>query len=168
MQKTTLRTISRQFDEIKKRLQIVDYSVIEKIASANNETAKILIYYSIIKTYKIFYDFILEVVRPKVLVFDYKLLDLDFDKFLRYKSEMVPGIDKLSSSTKAKIKQVFFRILHEVGIIDSTRTKIVTPIRIQESIIHLIVKDNPKYLSGFLIPDFDIKYYKEKYLKNAY
>ncbi len=165
LQKVTTGTAVREFNEIRKRLKNLSNDFISKLSTASTGTKKVLVFYSVVKEYRILFDFLREVIRPKVLVFDFQLADKDLDKFLRRKAESVPELERIADSTRQKIKQVIIRMLNEAGIIDSKKTKNLLPLKLPENIISLIIKDNPVYLEAFLLPDLDIRHYKEKYLK---
>lgn len=167
LQKATTGTAVREFNEIRKRLKNLSNDVINKLSTAGAGTKKILVFYSVIKEYRILFDFLREVIRPKVLVFDFQLADKDLDKFIRRKAESVPELERIADSTRQKIKQVIIRMLNEADLIDSIKTKNLLPLKLPENIISLIIKDDPVYLEAFLLPDLDIKYYKEKYKINV-
>ena len=167
IQKNSQKTILKEFYEIRKRLKNLNASVIEKIAKSENGKAKQLIFFSTVKTYRILFDFIREILRTKALVFNYQLSDADFNKFFKIKTETNPELEDITETTKAKVKQVIFRILAEVGMIDSIKQKNIIPFNISNDIISIIIKDDPKYLEAFLIPDSDIKSYKLKFSQHA-
>ncbi len=64
------------------RLKAVDKFVIDKIENSNIETSKILVLYAIIKTDRLFFEFINEVYKEKVLLKDLFIRDKDFNIYL--------------------------------------------------------------------------------------
>ena len=144
IQKNSQKTILKVFNEIRKRLKNVSASFIEKIAKSENGKAKQLIFFSAVKTYSILFDFLREVLKNKSLVFDYQLSDSDFNKFFKTKAETNPELERLTDSTKAKIKQVIFRMLAEVGMIDSIKQKNIIPLNVPNDVISIIMIDDPE------------------------
>jgi len=107
-------------------------------------------------------DFVIEVVREKVLVYDFKLVGSDLITFINRKSELFPELDKFADSTKKKAIQVVFRILEEAGLIDNTKDKNIHQQWLCQSLAQAIINDNPEFLKFFLLSDKDIQLQIEK------
>lgn len=99
------------------RLKDVDEYVIDKIENSNIETSKVLVLYTIIKTDRLFFEFINEVYKEKVLLKDLYIRDKDFGVFFQNKREQSEKVDSWSEYTFKKLKQVYIRILFESGLI---------------------------------------------------
>ncbi|ENZ01376.1 DUF1819 family protein [Clostridium thermobutyricum] len=99
------------------RLSGVDKYIIDKIENSNIETSKILVLYTIIKNDRLFFEFINEVYREKILLKDLYIRDKDFSNFFQSKKEQSEKVASWSEYTFKKLKQVYIRILFESGLI---------------------------------------------------
>lgn len=99
------------------RLKAVDEFVIDKIENGNVETSKILVVYAIMKTDRLFFEFINEVYKEKVLLKDLFIRDKDFNMFFQSKKEQSEKVASWSEYTFKKLKQVYIRVLFESGLI---------------------------------------------------
>ena len=103
------------------RLKDLDEFVIDKISEGNVETSKILVLYAIIKTDRLFFEFMNEVYKEKLLLRDLFLRDKDFNTFFQSKREQSEKIASWSEYTFKKLKQVYIRILFEGGLIENQK-----------------------------------------------
>jgi len=163
IQKNTKATAKRQLQEIVRRLINLSDDSINALATADISFAKHLTYFAVIKTYAFIFDFVNEFILTKLTRFDTVVLDSDYDRFIIEKSDLHPELELISDTTKAKIKQVLFRILAESDIIDSPKSRIILQPYIPDDIVKIIVNDNPKYLKAFLVFESDIKRYIGRY-----
>ena len=164
IQKNTLSTRKRIFSELKRRVDNLTKEELEYCQNASSEDINRLIFLSVNKTYKFIKEFMVEVVRKKALMLDYKILNSDYETFFESKAISSEQFQNISDTTRYKIKQVLFKILQEAGIIDNTKTKNIQKIYLNENLIKLIIKGNPQYLKVFLLSDEQIEFFKGKYL----
>lgn len=99
------------------RLKEVDSYIIDKIENSNIETSKVLVLYSILKTDRLFFEFINEVYKEKVMLKDMFIRDKDFNVFFQSKREQSDKVASWTEYTFKKLKQVYIRILFECGLI---------------------------------------------------
>ena len=102
---------------ITSRLKAVDEYIIDKIENSNIETSKVLVLYTIVKTDRLFFEFINEVYKEKILLKDLYIRDKDFGVFFQNKREQSEKVASWSEYTFKKLKQVYIRILFESGLI---------------------------------------------------
>lgn len=112
------------------RLKELDAYLIDKIENSNIETSKIIVLYAIIKNDKLFFEFMNEVYKEKLLLRDLFIKDKDFNMFFQSKRQQSEKVDSWTEYTFKKLKQVYIRILFECGLIENQRgdRKIKTPI----------------------------------------
>ena len=163
VQKGTVASRKRLFLELKKRLETLTEAELAYFTQASNSEAKALTMLSCFKLYRFIYDFASELMRKKLLLFDYQLLNSDYESFYDSKRVAYENLNTISEATRKKLKQVMFRIFEQAGLIDNIKTKHIQKPYLSEKIIALIVRDNPRYLSGFLYSDREIDEMTERY-----
>ncbi|ATD55573.1 DUF1819 family protein [Clostridium chauvoei] len=99
------------------RLKDLDKQIIYSIENSNIETSKVLVLYAILKTDRLFFEFINEVYKEKILLKDLFIKDKDFNVFFQNKREQSEKVASWSEYTFKKLKQVYIRILFESGLI---------------------------------------------------
>ncbi|MBO1687385.1 DUF1819 family protein [Clostridium butyricum] len=112
------------------RLKELDSYLIQKIESSNIETSKIIVMYAILKNDRLFFEFMNEVYKEKIVLKDLFIRDKDFGVFFQNKREQSDKVNSWSEYTFKKLKQVYIRILFESGLIANQKgdREIVIPI----------------------------------------
>jgi hypothetical protein len=154
-------TGKRMLSEFKKRISHLTPAQVEVLLNGDLVTQKQLTLVSVCKSYSFIREFIVEVVREKVLVYDYQITDGDYISFYRRKFDLHEEMDSLTELTEKKIKQVTFKILEQAGLIDDIKTRIIQPQIIDYKLIKALVQDNPNWLKVLLVSDMDIQRAKE-------
>ena len=115
---------------ITSRIKVMDSYILNKIENSNIETSKILVLYAIAKTDRLFFEFLNEVYKEKIVLKDFYIRDKDFSVFFQSKKEQSEKVDSWSEYTFKKLKQVYIRILFESGLIGNQKgdREIVVPI----------------------------------------
>lgn len=134
------------------RLKVLDDYILDKIINGNLQTSKQLALYSILKTDRLFFEFMQEVYKEKILLKDYKLADKDFNIFFRRKAEQSEKIASWVDYTYYKLGQVYKRILTEAGFIKTVKKEIEIVPQIMEEDILEYIKDigDTVYLQAML------------------
>ena len=162
LQKNAISSRKRIFSELKRRIKSLTNQELSIITQLGDSQLKYLVFLSILKTYRFIYEFMVEVVLQKYLLFDYKILNSDYESFFESKQLNVEQLNQITDTTKYKLKQVLFRMLEEVQIIDDTKNKIIKKPYLDEELAKVIALDNPNYLKGFLYNDYEINQIKSK------
>ncbi len=112
------------------RLKDLDNYILNKIENSNVETSKVLVLYAIVKTDRLFFEFMNEVYKEKILLKDLYIRDKDFGVFFQNKREQSEKVASWAEYTFKKLKQVYIRILFESGLISNQKgdKKIKVPI----------------------------------------
>lgn len=155
-------TFKREFVEIKKRLSTLNQSQLSLLINGDLDETKAMIFLSLIKTYAFFFDFINEVVRNKYLMFDYLLTDSDYIKFFNTKSFTHEELNNISEKTVKKVKQVVFKLMEQIGLIDNIKKGSIFKPMISDKVLEVIINDNPEYLTVFFYQAEEIKNLKTK------
>lgn len=150
-------TTKKFLNEINKRLATLTDSQLSFLVNGDLVTQKQVAFLSVCKVHHFIRDFVVEVLREKILVFDYEITQGDYLSFLRSKSDLHPEMDTLTDNTLYKIKQVAFRIFEEAGIINNAKEKIIQPQILDDKLVSSLVDDNKSLLTLFLWSDLDIE-----------
>lgn len=137
---------------VSNRIKVLDDYILGKIENGSVQTSKQLALYSILKTDRLFFEFMKEVYKEKLLLKDLTIVDKDFNTFFREKSEQSEQINGWKDYTFYKLKQVYKRILSEAGFIKNKGKEVqVVPQIIEEDLInHLKAIGDKEYLEIML------------------
>ena len=134
------------------RLEVLDEMLIDKLVNGNLETSKQIALYAILKTDKLFFEFMQEVYKNKYLIRDFIITDKDFAIFFQRKVEQSQRVAGWKDYTLYKLKQVYKRILTEAGFVKKNKrnVEIIKPLIEQELADHLNEKGDGIYLQAML------------------
>jgi len=155
-------TFQREFREIKKRLDLLTEKQNELLISGGSGDAKSMVLISLIKTYALLRDFIIEVIRTKYFLFENMITESDYKQFISSKAISHQEINDITAITAQKVKTVIFRILEEIGLITSSKTGIIVKPYLSDVAIAVIVRDDASLLAGFLYDETEINTLKLK------
>jgi len=157
-----VKSRKRVFHELKKRLTTLTDEELAYYREATGAEVKALAMLSCFKCYRFIRDFSSEVLRRKVLLFDYRILDSDYENYYETKRIAYAKLETLSDSTRRKLRQVMFRIFVEAGMLDDLHRRNIQKPYLSENLLRLIVADDPKLLTAFLYSDAEIETMKER------
>lgn len=137
---------------ISQRLEALDEVLLNKLTNGNLETSKEVALYAILKTDRLFFEFMKEVYREKWLIRDYVITDKDFDIFFQRKAEQSQRVAGWTDYTFYKLKQVYKRILTEAGFVKKNNKdiEITRPLMEQELVDYLNEKGDGMYLQAMM------------------
>lgn len=153
-------TGKRMLREFKKRISFLTQDEVDIMINGDLINKRQIAFLSVCKTYAIIKDFAIEVLREKLLVYDYQISEGDYISFYRRKVDLNEKMEFLSMATEKKIRQVLFRILAEAGWINDTKNRIIQPQFIDQKMAKVIIDDNPNWLKVLLLSDIDIQKFK--------
>jgi len=99
------------------RLKPLDNFVLKKIVHGDMDTSKLLVVYAIIKSDRLFYEFMREVFSVKLSTLDTIVTNLDFTLFFEDKQRQDDIVGSWKEYTFYKLEQVYTRILNEAGLL---------------------------------------------------
>jgi hypothetical protein len=150
MGREKLETNRRQFRELKHRIKTLTLQQIEILATGNIEEQKQITHLALCKTYAIYRDFVIEVLAEKVQVFDYSLTDLDYNTFVSRKKVDHPELEDSAQSTQEKVKSVIFRMLEQVGLLNSVSEAVIQTPMLHSGVEQAVISEDPTLLTYFL------------------
>lgn len=135
---------------ITSRLKNVDPLIIDKIANGSTEISKLLVVYIIMKHNRLFFEFINEVYREKIILRESTVKDKDFNIFFNRKREESEKVNGWSEHTFKKLKNVFTIILvdSDMGIKKNGEIEIKVPLIDKEISNHLIAIGDKVYINA--------------------
>lgn len=150
-------TAKNFLNEINKRLETLTKAQLHLLAYGTRTQQKQIALLAVCKVHHFIRDFVIEVLREKMLVFDNLLSEGEYISFIRRKADLHPEIEEMTEVSQKKIKQVTFKILEQAGLIDNSQTKIIQPQILDSETIRAIVSDDKNWLQLFFWSDMDIK-----------
>ena len=130
LQKTAPSSAIRMARLLRQRLETMPPELWSLVADSPRDTAVQLLLACTVKQSRILGDFMLRVVHPRYREFAVQLHSRDWDHFLEECRQIDPTIDSWSQTTKRKMREVLFRILSEVGYLESTRSRKLQPVAV--------------------------------------
>ncbi len=127
LQSRTQNTAKRVCREICSRLKKLNEHELNLLIHGTTQEQGYLLWLAICRRYTFIADFAAEVVHEHFVNMNFSLHYSDFDIFFNRKSEWHNEIESLSISTRAKLRQVVFKMLREAGLLTEDNT-IVPPI----------------------------------------
>lgn len=146
----------RKAREVLKRLKVLTNDQRELLMTSNLDTQKHISFLAMCKVHSFIRDFVVDVLREKILLFDYEISEGEYISFFRGKAELHPEMDSLTETSQNKIKQVTFKVLEQAGLIDNVKTRNIQPQFLDDKTIKTIISDDPAWLKIFLFSDSDI------------
>ncbi|SMP72064.1 DUF1819 family protein [Anoxynatronum buryatiense] len=134
------------------RIEVLDETLLKMIVAGPLETSKQVALLSVVKTDRLFAEFMMEVVRDKVILRDLVITEADFRIFFQHKSEQSPKVAAWNEYTHYKLQQVYKRILMDAGYArkKSKDLLILPPIIDPELAKHLSKTDQKLHLIAIL------------------
>lgn len=127
-------SLVRGIPTIIRRVSVLDETLSGMVSGDTLDTGKTINLYSIMKTDRLFYEFMDEVIKQHFDMNDYVLERKELNMFFTEKAEQVPAISSWSELTIGKLKQVYMKILLEAGIIADLKSGELNRLLINEQV----------------------------------
>lgn len=147
----------RAIGEIKHRYLCLANQQRKLLADGTPSEKQHMAYLSICKLYHFVQEFVIEVLREKVFLLDYQLLNSDINSFINRKRDIHDELDALSTSTLNKSIQVLVRMLVQSGILSDTTERRIVPQIVSHRVAKALSGENREVLGIFLLPEDQIK-----------
>lgn len=160
LQKNLLQTrkassAKRWAREVVFRLQYLIPKELDLLTSAGHQDQASLVWIAICRRFGFIADFMAEVVRERYLALRNDLGYPDFDAFVESKSGQHLELAEISPSTRAKLRQVLFRMLREAHLL-SKDNQILTP-TLGRELASLLLANCAPSASYFPIAERDLR-----------
>lgn len=110
-------SLKRSVPSVLRRANALDKSLQELVLNSPLEVGKIINLYAIMKTDKLFFEFMNEIIREKLEANNYLLEKKDLNGFFTVKEEQNEKMAKWTELTVNKLKQVYMKLLYEAGFL---------------------------------------------------
>lgn len=141
--------LRRTFNYVYTRLISLPEEMRNLLPMLDAENAKILVLISIMKTDLLFFEFVYEVYRGKVIIGEKILDNRDVNAFFDEKASQSDIVSKWSESGIQKLKNCYLRNLADAGLLESTKTRVIQPALVNYRIEELLEKNDMRaYLNA--------------------
>ena len=110
-------SLKRIVPSVLRRANSLDETLQEMVLNSPLEIGKVINLYAIMKTDKLFFEFMNEVIREKLEANNYLLEKKDLNGFFITKAEQNEKMAKWTELTVNKLKQVYMKLLYEAGLL---------------------------------------------------
>lgn len=146
LQKRSPATAKRQAKLIKNRLSLMEPELWDIIVRGSSDVTVQALLAAAIKHSPLLGDFMDTVIRRRWRTFIKKLDNKDWKDFIETCAQVDPGIEQWTASTRAKLKQVIFRILAESKYIDNTKNLQLLPVLVIPEIRQYLLKSSEHHI----------------------
>lgn len=115
--------LRRTFHYVYNRLHSLPEAAIAFFVKADSESAKLLTLISIMHTDRMFFEFVYEVYRGKIILGEKTIEDRDMNVFFDDKAAQSQEVAGWSEAGAAKLKQCYLKNLADAGLLESTRSR---------------------------------------------
>ncbi|MBU2874297.1 DUF1819 family protein [Marinobacter salexigens] len=122
LQKRSLASAKRQARALRQRFERLDQPFWRALRDGDEELATQVAFVAALERNLLLVEFVETVVRDAFILQAEKLEQYQWLDFLEDRSQRDPAIETWTESSKKKMGQVVFRILAEVGLLQSTRS----------------------------------------------
>jgi hypothetical protein len=150
LQSRTISSAKRFCQEIISRLSILDEDELEMLIESTAQEQGYILWMAICRRYTFVAEFATEVLRERYISLKTDLSKEDFESFMNRKAEWHPEVDKLTPSTKNRVRQIIFRTLREADLL--TKGNDINAAMISPALLDIICKhhhDNALYFPVF-------------------
>lgn len=132
------------------RINLLDPFLLQSFQQSTSETSKFIALYTVMKGDRLFFEFMNEVFKDKILYGDLFITDKDFNIFFQTKREQSDVVAKWKDYTFYKLQQVYIRILFESGLIKNQKgdREILVPLLDEDVKNHLSDKGERVFLEA--------------------
>jgi len=115
--------LRKTFNYVYKRLDSLPKGAVDLLVKVDNENAKLLTLISIMNTDNLFFEFVYEVYRSKIILGEKSIETRDINVFFDEKARQSEEVFGWSESAIKKLKQCYIKNLVDAGLLDSTKNR---------------------------------------------
>ncbi|MCG7380061.1 DUF1819 family protein [Paenibacillus sp. ACRSA] len=132
-------SIKRSLPSVLRRAGVLDEELCHMVLEHSLESGKIINLYAIMKTDRLFFEFMTEVIQEKFNSDKYLLEKKDLNLYIASKAEQNAGVAAWTEQTITRLKQVYVKVIHDSGLLkDKKSGELSRPMIDEELKQHLI------------------------------
>lgn len=140
-------SIKRSFPTVLRRVNKLDKVLCQMVLDHSLGLGKIINLYTIMKTDRLFFEFMNEVIQEKFQSRNYLLEKKDLNLYITSKAEQNAAVKAWTEQTVTKLKQVYVKVLYDSGLLKDRESGELNRLMIDEQLkIHLIHIGDVAYL----------------------
>lgn len=155
LQARTLSTLQRVCREVISRLRTLGLGELGCLVAGNPQEQAALLWLAVCRRYRFIAEFASEVLRERYISLQPDVTPEDFDAFFNRKAEWHLELDGLTPATRAKLRQVLFRILREADLLADNHR--INPVLLSQRLLAAIPRDRRQDLLYFPVSVADLK-----------
>lgn len=141
--------LRRTFNYVYNRLESLPEEMMKLLPVLDAENAKILVLISIMKTDLLFFEFVYEVYRGKIIVGEKTIENRDMNTFFDEKASQSDIVSNWSESGIQKLKNCYLRNLADAGLLETTKSRVIKPALVNYRLEEMLEKyDMGTYLNA--------------------
>lgn len=119
--------LRRTFNYVYTRLLALPDELLKLIPVLDIDNAKVLVLISIMKTDLLFFEFVYEIYRGKMMIGEKTIENRDMNDFFDEKKSQSDIVSSWSEAGVQKLKNCYLRNLADAGLLESTKTRVIKP-----------------------------------------
>ena len=147
LQARTGNSVVRTSREVIQRAQTLTEDQLTLLVEGNLADQKQILWLAVCKHYSLIFEFATQIIREKVFHLNFQIELIDWDTFFYSKAEWNDELDQLTVSTKEKLRQVVFRMLHEADILSKENK--IQPAVLSPRVVNVIKNEDADLLAIF-------------------
>lgn len=144
----TVSAIRRTLSELRTRFQFLDDEALKLISVGFPNEIQQISWFLVCNKYPFIFEFVHEVIKEKYFLGQLELINYDFDAFFNKKMVQYPTLEKITDNSRYKLKQILFKMLREVGLLD--KNNILQTVLPTRKVVSFITNKAPNYLGIFI------------------
>lgn len=136
LQARTTNSAKRICREICSRLKHLYKDELKLLVEGDHQEQAYLLWLAVCRRYRFIYDFSAEVIIERFLTLSYDLNYEDYDAFFNAKMEWHEELEKVTTTTRNKLRQVMFKMLREAELLNSDNS--IIPAMLSSRLVNVI------------------------------
>lgn len=155
LQARTENSTKRICREICSRLKHLNKDELELLVEGDHQEQAYLLWLGVCRRYHFIYDFSAEVISDRFLTLRYDLNYEDYDAFYNSKMEWHEEMEKITTTTRNKLRQVLFKMLRETELLNSGNS--IIPAMLSTRLIKVICRHSNRDLHLFPVMETQVQ-----------
>ena len=154
LQSRTETSLKRQTREIVSRLETLHDREVDYLINASSQEQAYLLWLAVCRRYPFIADFAEQVLRENYISLNAMLSSEEFESFFNRQAEWHEELDAITDSTRAKLRQVLFKILREADLL--TDANIINAALLTPGFVELVSQADRTQLAYFPVFESDL------------